>query len=179
MLFILLSSLSCPLFFRLHRKRIVDSGVCGNQERSRCFGRLPLPRGLRLHQHPWRPIPERQRGSSASVSVRTLPHLGGYSCKLSLLRLYPSFSPFNLRVCAQIYCIITRNEPNVWSVQGCKWPEFKLKNISYRIYLKKKCKMLRLQAFISSSNSHLDKTLEESGPCSIVGTFCSKMKLWL
>lgn len=80
-LYLALLPMSHPLYFWLHRQRVVDSCVCGNQERSRCFGRLPLPRGLRLHQHPWRSIPERQGRSSAPVPVWTLPYLGGYSCE--------------------------------------------------------------------------------------------------
>lgn len=87
--FLLCHSLSCSppfvpsSYFWLHRQRLADSGVRWNQERSGRFGRLPLPRGLCLHQHPRGQIPERQRRSSASVPLWTLPHLSGYSCKLS------------------------------------------------------------------------------------------------
>lgn len=79
------------LFFRLHRQRFLNSGVCGNQERSRCFGRLSLSWGLQLHQHPWGSIPERPRGSSAPVPFWTLPYLGGYSSTYSFLPCSPSF----------------------------------------------------------------------------------------
>lgn len=69
------------IHFWLRRQRFFDIGLRGNQERCRCIGRFSLSRGLRLHQHPWRSISERQRRSSAPLPVWTLPHISCYSCK--------------------------------------------------------------------------------------------------
>lgn len=69
--------------FPPNRQGLADSGVCGDQEGGGRPGRLPLPRGLQLHQHPRRSFPEGQRGGASPVPIWTVPHPGGHS------RMYP------------------------------------------------------------------------------------------
>lgn len=79
-------------FFQSIRQGLADIGVCWDQEGRRCLGGFLVPWGLRLHQHPWRPLTAGPRGGPQPVQIGEVPHPGGHSGQ-SALHLTTVFFP--------------------------------------------------------------------------------------
>lgn len=64
-------------FFKF-RQGFPHLSVRGDQKGCRFSGGFLVPWRICMHQYPWRPIPERQRGGSAPVPLRKKPDPRGY-----------------------------------------------------------------------------------------------------
>lgn len=67
------------------RKRLFDSGVCGNQEGRGCAWGLSVSWRLCLHQYPWWSYTERPWGGTSSVPLWKMPNPGCNCCMLFLI----------------------------------------------------------------------------------------------